>query len=67
MHIHVADRRPNGRRPYYRGRRAPLRRPRLPPQDSQGEDKTEGTEGEGYYSLIITVEYYIECIIFKKA
>lgn len=44
---YAPDRRPNGRRPYYRGRRAPLRRPRLPPQDSQGEDKTEGTEGEG--------------------
>lgn len=46
-YISLADRRPNGRRPYYRGgRRAPLRRPRPPPQDSQGEDKTEGTEGE---------------------
>ena len=42
----LADRRPNGRRPFYRGARRAPRRPRPPPQDSQGEDKTEGTEGE---------------------
>ena len=41
-----ADRRPNGRRPFYRGARRAPRRPRPPPQDSQGEDKTEETEGE---------------------
>jgi len=44
---YAPDRRPNGRRPYYRGGRRAPRRPRPPPQDSQGEDKTEGTEGEG--------------------
>ena len=47
MSYHIsADRRPNGRRSYYRGPRRGPRRPRPPPQDSQGEDKTEGTEGE---------------------
>lgn len=44
---YAPDRRPNGRRSYYRGPRRGPRRPRPPPQDSQGEDKTEGTEGEG--------------------
>lgn len=44
---YAPDRRPNGRRPFYRGARRAPRRPRPPPQDSQGEDKTEGTEGEG--------------------
>ena len=38
-----ADRRPERR--FYRSRRGPPRRPRPPPQDSQGEDKTEGDEG----------------------
>ena len=57
--IFIADRRPNGRRPYYRGgRRGPLRRPRPPPQDSQGEDKTEGTEGE---CCSIFAIYYYKC------
>ena len=35
-----------------------MRRPRPPPQDSQGEDKTEGTEGE-CYGIIITVDWYV--------
>lgn len=40
----AADRRPNGRRFYYR--RGPPRQRRQTQQDSQGEDKTEGTEGD---------------------
>ena len=54
MHDTAADRRPNGRRQYYRnGRRAP-RRPHPPPQDSQGEDKTEGTEGTVHVCVGVT-------------
>lgn len=43
----AADRRPGGGgggRGYYR--RGPPRRPRQQAQDSQGEDKSEGNEGE---------------------
>jgi len=46
--IYIANRRPNGR--YYR-RGAPRQR-RQTQQDSQGEDKTEGTEGKSYLTLI---------------
>ena len=35
-----------GARRFFRRRRGPPRRPRPPPQDSQGEDRTEGTDGE---------------------
>ena len=40
---YAPDRRPNGGRRYFRRRP----RPRQSQQDSQGEDKTEGTDGEG--------------------